>query len=82
MDRYWFLTWTTYGTWLPGDERGSVTSVRGGPCPRNEHDQYGTPYEPPMPALREAAEEALKGFRSTSTGPRPRPYWHSSRRLH
>lgn len=20
----WFLTWTTYGTWLPGDERGWV----------------------------------------------------------
>jgi len=20
----WFLTWTTYGTWLPGDERGYV----------------------------------------------------------
>jgi hypothetical protein len=24
IDRYWFLTWTTYGTWLPGDVRGSV----------------------------------------------------------
>ncbi|HYH63802.1 MAG TPA: hypothetical protein VD866_03795 [Urbifossiella sp.] len=24
----WLLTSTTYGTWLPGDRRGSVTSVR------------------------------------------------------
>ena len=27
-DRHWFLTWHTYGTWLPGDERGFVSSVR------------------------------------------------------
>ena len=27
MDRVWLLTWTTYGTWLPGDERGSVSNV-------------------------------------------------------
>jgi REP element-mobilizing transposase RayT len=26
-DRYWLLTWTTYGTWLPGDERGFVSNV-------------------------------------------------------
>ena len=25
MDRFWLLTSTTYGTWLPGDERGSVS---------------------------------------------------------
>jgi REP element-mobilizing transposase RayT len=24
----WLLTWTTYGTWLPGDERGFVGFVR------------------------------------------------------
>jgi hypothetical protein len=23
----WLLTWTTYGTWLPGDERGFVGNV-------------------------------------------------------
>ena len=26
MDRYWFFTWTTYGTWLPGDARGWIKS--------------------------------------------------------
>ena len=25
--RYWLLTSTTYGTWLPGDERGFVGRV-------------------------------------------------------
>ena len=28
IDRNWFLTWTTYGTWLPGDPRGFVGSLR------------------------------------------------------
>jgi REP element-mobilizing transposase RayT len=27
--RAYFLTWTTYGTWLPGDERGWVRKGRG-----------------------------------------------------
>ena len=61
MDRYWLLTWTTYGTWLPGDARGSVTSVRHGDGPRTEHDQPGTAWEGPLPALRLSAAAALKG---------------------
>ncbi|MFO0978719.1 MAG: transposase [Planctomycetaceae bacterium] len=27
IDRYWLLTWTMYGQWLPGDPRGSVTRL-------------------------------------------------------
>src|SRR5262245_59603021 len=61
MDRYWLLTWTTYGTWLPGDPRGSVTSVRDGPGPRVEHDQPGMPWEGPLPGLYASAQDALKG---------------------
>src|SRR5262249_61062771 len=45
MDRYWLLTWTTYGSWLPGDARGSVASVRNKTGPRIEHDQPGIPVE-------------------------------------
>lgn len=30
----YFLTWTTYGAWLHGDERGSVD---------DEHNRFGTP---------------------------------------
>ena len=29
-----FLTWTTYGTWLPGDERGRVLKGQGFQLPR------------------------------------------------
>ncbi|MGQ9505346.1 MAG: transposase [Thermogutta sp.] len=57
--RTWLLTWTTYGTWLPGDARGSVASVRQGPGPRRERDTPGEPFEAPMPAL-EAASRKLQ----------------------
>ena len=33
----YFLTWHTYGTWLPGHPRGSVD---------DEHRAYGTPFAP------------------------------------
>lgn len=61
MARYWLLTWTTYGTWLPGDPRGSVASVRDQPGPRREHDQPGTPFEPSMPGLWASSARVMKG---------------------
>ena len=57
----WLLTWTTYGTWLPGDPRGSVTRVRDGNHPRKKHNAPGTPYDGPMFGLQAAAQAALKG---------------------
>ncbi|MEZ6056945.1 MAG: transposase [Planctomycetaceae bacterium] len=61
FDQYWLLTWTTYGQWLPGDPRGSVTRVRTAPGkPRIEHDQFQTPYDGPMPELQRAARNAMK----------------------
>ena|SRR6516165_7685886 len=60
MDRYWLLTWTTYGTWLPGDERGFVSPVRTGSGPERRHNQPGTPYDADMPGLQEAARRQLK----------------------
>jgi REP element-mobilizing transposase RayT len=65
--RYWLLTNTAYGTWLPGDARGSVTSVRGrreGDPPgesRTEHDLPGEPWEDAIPGLQRHALEAMKG---------------------
>ncbi len=59
--RAWLLTWTTYGTWLPGDVRGSVSRVREGQSPRQYHNTPSSPYDGPMPGLRTAAEAALKG---------------------
>jgi REP element-mobilizing transposase RayT len=64
MDRCWLLTWTTYGTWLPGDPRGCVTRVREGADPngpRIEHDVPGTPYLKNMPGLVRASRAAMKG---------------------
>jgi len=59
--RTWLLTWTTYGTWLPGDPRGSVTRVRDSDAPRKLHNKPGTPYDDSLPALQAAATAALKG---------------------
>jgi REP element-mobilizing transposase RayT len=42
----YFLTWTCYGTWLPGDERGWVDKHDAGP---------NTPYKPPDPLRRACA---------------------------
>jgi REP element-mobilizing transposase RayT len=61
FDRFWFMTWTTYGTWLPGDPRGNVTSVKDGPGPRHRNNIPGTPVDGDMPGLRGWAEEHMKG---------------------
>src|SRR5687768_5481892 len=47
----YFITWTTYGTRLHGDERGSVD--------RN-HNMYNTPYLAPDESRRREAERALR----------------------
>jgi len=61
MSRAHLLTWTTYGSWLPGDVRGSVTSVRDEPGPRRRHNAPGTPYDSGMSGLNSAARAALRG---------------------
>lgn len=64
--RHWFFTNTTYGTWLPGNERGSVTSVRDRRVgelvegSRREHDQIGTPWEGHIPGIYSSATGLLK----------------------
>jgi REP element-mobilizing transposase RayT len=59
--RAWLLTWTTYGSWLPGDRRGSVTRMREVPGPRRLHNIPGTPYDGPLPELESVAQAALNG---------------------
>src|SRR4051812_43167191 len=61
MDRYWLLTWGTYGTRLPGDERGFVSTVREGAGPRVRHNVPGTPIDADVPGLREAARSQMRG---------------------
>ena len=60
MERTWFATWTTYGTWLPGDERGFVGDVRDLDGTRRRHNVPGTPYSADHSPLRAYAASILK----------------------
>ena len=59
-DHYWLLTWTTYATWLPGDDRGhtGTTRERGVVIANN---MIGTPIGDPVGSLRDHATEQLNG---------------------
>ena len=61
MDRYWFLTSTTYGTWLPGDERGFVGETRDAFGIKWLNNLPGSPYNEPNPRLLAFAASQLKG---------------------
>ena len=47
----YFLTWTCYGQWLHGDERGSVD---------RDHNTPGTPTLPPDPERAELAARLMR----------------------
>jgi REP element-mobilizing transposase RayT len=82
MDRYWFLTWTTYGSWLPGDPRGFVGTYRDETGAKRLDNTSGEPYAadrrslaqhakdrlrgPPVMLRREHAEELLRQFAETA----------------
>ena len=59
MDRFWLLTWTTYGTWLPGDGRGSVANIPDKDGNRHRHNRVGTPYAEPQPKLVKHVKQTL-----------------------
>jgi len=61
MDRFWLLTWTTYGTWLPGDERGFVSEVNDGQGGRVIHNIPGTPHDAGWDRLEHDARTRLIG---------------------
>jgi REP element-mobilizing transposase RayT len=67
MDRYWLLSNTCYGNWLPGDARGFVGHVwdhRPGDDSddvRVTHDLPGIPYDEGIPGLEAAARQRMKG---------------------
>jgi REP element-mobilizing transposase RayT len=60
MDRHWLLTWTTYGTWLPGDRRGFVSPVREQDGTEVIHNIPGTEYDADQPGLYRYAQTVLK----------------------
>ncbi len=61
FDRVWFLTWTTYGTWLPGDERGFVSPKFEGDEPERRNNIVGVSYDSGRPELRKLALAKLVG---------------------
>src|SRR5437868_4444484 len=62
MDRHWLITWTCYGQWLPGDERGFVSGVEDESGRRVIHNTPGTPFDADMPALKSHAQSIMKGL--------------------
>lgn len=61
MDRYWLLTTTTYGTWLPGDARGFVSPVRDRSGAEVTHNAPGTPYDRDIPQWERVASGKVRG---------------------
>ena len=57
----YLLTWTTYGTWLPGDERGFVSRVPDDQGSHVIHNLPGEPYDGDEPAVRKAADARRQG---------------------
>jgi len=53
---YWLITSTTYGQWLPGDERGFVSKTYAG-----LHNKYGEDVDADIPRLKKYVERHLKG---------------------
>jgi REP element-mobilizing transposase RayT len=61
MDRYWLITWTCYGHWLPGDRRGFVSNVRDADGNQVIHNTTGTPYDADMPNLEAWVRDQMTG---------------------
>ena len=60
--RHWLLTWTTYGSWLPGDDRGSITAIRVNTSGHRVHYNLpGTPAVGALVELRKAAADLMTG---------------------
>jgi len=58
---HYLLTWTTYGTWLPGDERGFVGRVPDEQGGHVIHNLPGEPYDADEPRLQREALRQRKG---------------------
>ena len=60
FDRLWFLTWTTYGTWLPGDDRGFVSPKFEKEVTEKRNNVLGTEYDEGRANLNHLAAENLR----------------------
>jgi len=55
------LTWTTYGSWLPGDQRGFVSRVPADDGTHVRHNLPGEPYDADHPAVSAQAAGQMQG---------------------
>jgi hypothetical protein len=67
MDRYWFYTWRTYGTWLPGQE-GFVGYYHTSDGQRRIDNVPGELPTEAVPPLERYARDALRGEPVCLTG--------------
>ncbi|MCY2948662.1 MAG: transposase [Planctomycetota bacterium] len=93
----WLLTWTTYGTWLPGDERGFVGNVveeatndtiqtadivRAADASRRvTHNIPDTPYDRSMPGLRHYVLQQMRGEPVWIDSPQAELFLEEARRV-
>jgi hypothetical protein len=61
MDRHWLITWTCYGTWLPGEARGFVGNVRNSEGNQVVHNTPATPFNADMPGLEAYVRKHMTG---------------------
>jgi REP element-mobilizing transposase RayT len=55
----YFLTWSTYGTWLPGDERGWVERGRGEQLPDPAREEWAESLMTETPCYLDREQRAL-----------------------
>ncbi|WP_437225721.1 transposase [Planctomicrobium sp. SH661] len=60
LDRNWLITSTTYGTWLPGDQRGFVSPVRDVDGSLVTRNVFQSPIESDHPRLQRVSRSTLK----------------------
>src|SRR5262245_19975055 len=61
MNRYWFLTFTSYGARLPGDRRSFVSNVTNADGIRERHNQVWQPFDANHPALLNYSANQMTG---------------------
>ena len=61
MNRHWFLTWTIYGTWLPGDAHGFTGKTKD--VPRHA---FADPLAPPNAPNERLAAYSLNSLKAPS----------------
>ena len=60
-DWFWFLTWTTYGTFLPGDKRGATGILHDPSGGIIEHNQLGQEHIPESHSLAQWSKLQMRG---------------------